>query len=168
MNQRPTPPMIPFIDVAAQRRRLGGAVDGAVARVLGHCQFILGPEVRAFEAELARFCGARHAVTCASGTDALVLARRARGIGPGDAVICPSFTFCATAEVANLVGATPVFVDVDAATFNIDASKIAGAIATAKKTGLTPKAVIPVDLFGLAADHAAVAAVAEADRKSTR
>ena len=161
MNQRPTPPMIPFIDVAAQRRRLGGAIDAAVARVLGHCQFILGPEVRTFEAELARFCGARHAVTCASGTDALVLALRARGIGPGDAVICPSFTFCATAEVAALVGATPVFVDVDAATFNIDANRIAGAIATAKSAGLTPKAVIPVDLFGLAADHTAVAAAAE-------
>lgn len=153
--------MIPFIDVAAQRRRLGGAIDAAVARVLGHCQFILGPEVRAFEAELARFCGARHAVTCASGTDALVLALRARGIGPGDAVICPSFTFCATAEVAALVGATPVFVDVDAATFNIDANRIAGAIATAKSAGLTPKAVIPVDLFGLAANHTAVAAAAE-------
>jgi dTDP-4-amino-4,6-dideoxygalactose transaminase len=161
MNQRPTPPMIPFIDVAAQRRRLGGAIDGAVARVLGHCQFILGPEVRAFETELAKFCGARHAVTCASGTDALMLALRARGIGPGDAVICPSFTFCATAEVAALVGATPVFVDVDAATFNIDANRIAGAIATAKSAGLTPKAVIPVDLFGLAADHTAVAAAAE-------
>ena len=161
MNQRPNPPMIPFIDVAAQRRRLGGAIDAAVARVLGHCQFILGPEVRAFEAELAKFCGVRHAVTCASGTDALVLALRARGIGPGDAVICPSFTFCATAEVAALVGATPVFVDVDAATFNIDANRIAGAIATAKSAGLTPKAVIPVDLFGLAANHTAVAAAAE-------
>jgi len=161
MNQRPNPPMIPFIDVAAQRRRLGGAIDAAVARVLGHCQFILGPEVRAFEAELAKFCGVRHAVTCASGTDALVLALRARGIGPGDAVICPSFTFCATAEVAALVGATPVFVDVDAATFNIDANRIAGAIATAKSAGLTPKAVIPVDLFGLAADHTAVAVAAE-------
>jgi len=155
--------MIPFIDVVAQRRRLGGAIDAAVARVLGHCQFILGPEVRAFEAELARFCGARHAVTCASGTDALVLALRARGIGPGDAVICPSFTFCATAEVAALVGATPVFVDVDAATFNIDVNRIAGAIATAKSAGLTPKAVIPVDLFGLAADHAAIAAAAKAE-----
>ncbi len=161
MNQRPNPPMIPFIDVAAQRRRLGGAIHAAVARVLGHCQFILGPEVRAFEAELAKFCGVRHAVTCASGTDALVLALRARGIGPGDAVICPSFTFCATAEVAALVGATPVFVDVDAATFNIDANRIAGAIATAKSAGLTPKAVIPVDLFGLAANHTAVAAAAE-------
>ncbi len=163
MNQRPNPPMIPFIDVAAQRRRLGGAIDAAVARVLGHCQFILGPEVRTFEAELAKFCGAKHAVTCASGTDALVLALRARGIGPGDAVICPSFTFCATAEVAALVGATPVFVDVDAATFNIDANKIAGAIAAAKSAGLTPNAVIPVDLFGLAADHAAVTAAAKAE-----
>src|ERR1700675_3165017 len=138
MNQRPNPPMIPFIDVDAQRRRLGGAIDGAVARVLGHCQFILGPEVRAFEAEWARFCGARHVVTCASGTDALVLALRARGIGPGDAVFCPSFTFCATAEVVALVGATPVFVDVDAATFNIDANGIAPAVATAKTGGLTP------------------------------
>jgi dTDP-4-amino-4,6-dideoxygalactose transaminase len=155
--------MIPFIDVAAQRRRLGGAIDAAVARVLGHCQFILGPEVRTFEAELAKFCGARHAVTCASGTDALVLALRAKGIGPGAAVICPSFTFCATAEVAALVGATPVFVDVDAATFNIDANKIAGAIAMAKNAGLTPKAVIPVDLFGLAADHAAIAAASKAE-----
>lgn len=163
MNQRPNPPTIPFIDVAAQRRRLGGAIDAAVARVLGHCQFILGPEVRAFEAELAKFCGAKHAVTCASGTDALMLALRAKGIGPGDAVICPSFTFCATAEVAALVGATPVFVDVDAATFNIDANKIAGAIATAKSAGLTPKAVIPVDLFGLAADHAAIAAAAKTE-----
>jgi dTDP-4-amino-4,6-dideoxygalactose transaminase len=150
--------MIPFIDVATQRRHLGGAIDAAIARVLGHCQFILGPEVRAFEAELAAFCGAKHAVSCASGTDALVLVLRAKGIGPGNAVICPSFTFCATAEVAVLVGATPVFVDVDEATFNIDPKGIAPAVETAKKLGLTPKAVIPVDLFGLAADHAAIAA----------
>ena len=162
MNLRTDPPSIPFIDVAAQRRRLGPAVDAAVARVFGHCQFILGPEVRAFEAELAAFCGAKHVVTCASGTDALVLALRARGMGPGDAVLCPSFTFCATAEVAALVGATPVFVDVDAATFNIDANGIAAAVATAKSAGLTPKAVIPVDLFGLPADHAAVLAAAKA------
>jgi len=163
MNLRTDPPTIPFIDLAAQRRRLGSAVDAAVTRVLNHCQFILGPEVRAFEAELAAFCGAKHVVTCASGTDALVLALRARGIGPGDAVLCPSFTFCATAEVAALVGATPVFVDVDAATFNIDANGIAAAVATAKSLGLTPKAVIPVDLFGLPADHAAVAAAAKAE-----
>jgi len=154
--------MIPFIDVAAQRHRLGGAIDAAIARVLGHCQFILGPEVRALEAELAAFCGAKHVVTCASGTDALVLALRAKGIGPGDAVICPSFTFCATAEVAALVGATPVFVDVDAVTFNINAKGIAGAVIAAKRAGLTPKAVIPVDLFGLSADHAAIAEASKA------
>jgi dTDP-4-amino-4,6-dideoxygalactose transaminase len=163
MNLRTDLPAIPFIDLAAQRRRLGPAVDTAVARVLNDCQFILGPEVRAFEADLAAFCGVKHAVTCASGTDALVLALRARGIGPGDAVICPSFTFCATAEVAALVGATPIFVDVDEATFNIDANAIAGAVATAKGLGLMPKAVIPVDLFGLPADHAAIAPAAEAE-----
>jgi dTDP-4-amino-4,6-dideoxygalactose transaminase len=163
MNRRTAPPPIPFIDVAAQRRRLGPRIDAAVARVLDHCQFILGPEVAAFEAELAAFCGAGHAVTCASGTDALVLALRAWEVGPGDAVFCPSFTFCATAEVASLVGATPVFVDVHADTFNIDAESLAAAVGTAKRLGLTPKAVIPVDLFGLPADHAAVAKVAEAE-----
>ena len=107
---------IPFIDVAAQRRRLGGRIDAAVARVLDHCQFVLGPEVRELETALAAFCGARHAVTCASGTDALLMVLMAKGIGPGDAVICPSFTFCATAEVVALLGATPVFADVDAET----------------------------------------------------
>src|SRR6476620_4106781 len=96
MNLRTNPP-IPFIDVAAQRRRLGPAIDAAVAKILNHCQFILGPEVRTFEAELAAFCDARHVVTCASGTDALILALRAMGVGPGDAVLCPSFTFLATA-----------------------------------------------------------------------
>ena len=135
MTERQVPPSIPFIDVAAQRRRLGGAIDAAVARVLTHCQFMLGPEVAIFEKELAEFCGARHAVSCASGTDALVLALRAQGIGPGDAVICPSFTFCATAEVVALVGATPVFVDVEADTFNIDASGIGAAAAAARRNG---------------------------------
>jgi dTDP-4-amino-4,6-dideoxygalactose transaminase len=163
MNMRTDLPAIPFIDLAAQRRRLGSAVDNAVMKVLNHAQFILGPEVRTFEAELAAFCGAKHAVSCASGTDALVLALRAQGIGPGDAVICPSFTFCATAEVAALVGATPIFVDVDEKTFNIDPKGIAGAIEVAKNLGLKPKAVIPVDLFGLAADHASVAIAAKAE-----
>lgn len=163
MNLRTNPPPIPFIDVAAQRRRLGAAIDDAVTRVLNHCQFILGPEVRTFESDLAAFCGARHVVTCASGTDALVLALRAMGVGAGDAVLCPSFTFCATAEVAALVGATPVFVDVDAKTFNIDANGIAGAVETARQAGLNPKAIIPVDLFGLPADHAAIRAAAAAN-----
>jgi dTDP-4-amino-4,6-dideoxygalactose transaminase len=161
MNQRPQLPPIPFIDLAVQRRRLGRAVDDAVARVMAHCQFILGPEVQALEAALAKFCGARHAVTCASGTDALMLALMAKGVGPGDAVFCPSFTFCATAEVVALVGATPVFVDVEPDSFNIDARSLAAALDSAKRVGLKPKAVIPVDLFGLPADHDAVATVAK-------
>ncbi|MGN6572266.1 MAG: DegT/DnrJ/EryC1/StrS family aminotransferase [Pseudolabrys sp.] len=162
MNAKSQIPMIPFIDLATQRKRLGPAIDAAVARVLTHCQFIIGPEVTAFERELAEFAGARHAVSCASGTDALVLGLRALGVGPGDAVICPSFTFCATAEVAVLVGATPVFVDVDPDTFNIDVKDIAGAVEAAKAVGLTPKAIIPVDLFGLPAEHSAIAKAAEA------
>jgi len=153
---------IPFIDLAAQRRRLGGAVDAAIARVLGHCQFILGPEVRTLEAELAQFCGARHAITCASGTDALLMVLMARGIGPGDAVVCPTFTFAATAEVVALVGATPVFADVEEASFNLDPESMQDACAVARRLGLTPKAVIPVDLFGQPADHDRIAAVAQA------
>jgi dTDP-4-amino-4,6-dideoxygalactose transaminase len=154
---------IPFIDVAAQRRRLGRAIDEAVGRVLGHCQFLMGPEVAAFEAALAKFCGARQAISCASGTDALVLVLMAKGIGAGAAVFCPSFTFCATAEAVALVGATPVFVDVEEATFNLDPVSLQHAVATAKWLKLKPKAVIPVDLFGLPADHNAIAAVAEAE-----
>jgi dTDP-4-amino-4,6-dideoxygalactose transaminase len=157
------PAPIPFIDVAAQRRRLGSAVDDAIARVLGHCQFILGPEVRTAEADLAAFTGARHAITCASGTDALVLPLMARGIGPGDAVICPTFTFTATAEVVALVGATPVFADVEEATFNLDPASLERAVATARKAGLNPKAVIPVDLFGQPADFDRINAVARAE-----
>ncbi len=158
LDERP----IPFIDVAAQRRRLGRAIDDAVARVLAHCQFIQGPEVRALEAELAAFCGARHAISCSSGTDALFLVLMAWEIGPGDAVICPAFTFCATAEVVALRGATPVMADVDAETFNLDPASLERAVATAKKLGLKPRAIIPVDLFGLPADHDGIAAVAAA------
>jgi len=155
---------IPFIDVAAQRRRLGGSIDAAVSRVLEHCQFILGPEVRALEAALAAFCGARHVVTCASGTDALLLVLMAKGIGRGDAVICPSFTFCATAEVVALVGATPVFADVDAATFNIAPDSAARAVEAARRAGLNPRMIIPVDLFGLPADYKAINALAAAEK----
>jgi dTDP-4-amino-4,6-dideoxygalactose transaminase len=155
---------IPFIDVAAQRRRLGSAIDTATARVLEHCQFLMGPEVMAFEKELAAFCGAKHALSCSSGTDALVMLLMAKGIGPGDAVFCPTFTFCATAECAALLGAAPVFVDVHADTFNIDVNSLKAAIRTAKEKGLKPKAVIPVDLFGLPADHDAVAEIARAEK----
>ena len=155
---------IPFIDLAAQRQRLGRTIDDAIARVVGHVQFILGPEVQAVEAELAAFCGARHAVTCASGTDALLMPLMAKGIGPGDAVFTPAFTFYATAEVAALVGATPVFVDVEEDSFNLDPKSLARAIGVARKLGLRPKAVIPVDLFGQPADHAAIAAIADAEK----
>jgi dTDP-4-amino-4,6-dideoxygalactose transaminase len=154
---------IPFIDVAAQRRRLGPAIDAAIERVTTHCQFLGGPEVEQFEGDLAAFCGAGHAVSCASGTDALVLVLMAQRIGPGDAVLCPAFTFCATAEAVVLVGATPVFADVEPDTFNLDPYSLKRAVLTARARGLTPKAVIPVDLFGLPADHDAIAAVAAAE-----
>ena len=163
MNQHLRLQAIPFIDVASQRRRLGKAIDEAMARVLGHCQFINGPEVTQLEAELATYSGAKHVVTCASGTDALLMVLMAKGVGRGDAVLCPSFTFCATGEVVVLTGATPVFVDVDDATFNMEIGSLKRGIATARKLGLKPRAVIPVDLFGQSADHDAIAAVAEAE-----
>jgi dTDP-4-amino-4,6-dideoxygalactose transaminase len=163
MNQHMPVEPVPFIDIGAQRRRLGHSIDEAVARVLAHCQFINGPEVTQLEALLAEFSGARHVVSCASGTDALLMALMAKGIGRGDAVLCPSFTFCATGEAVALTGATPVFVDVDEATFNIDAGLLERGIATARKHGLKPKAVIPVDLFGQSADHDAIGAVAAAE-----
>ncbi|WP_050423178.1 DegT/DnrJ/EryC1/StrS family aminotransferase [Bradyrhizobium tropiciagri] len=163
MNQHMCPEPVSFIDIAAQRQRLGKSVDDAVARVLNHCQFINGPEVTALEQALADYSGAKHVVTCASGTDALLMVLMAKNVGPGDAVLCPSFTFCATGEAVALTGATPVFVDVDEATFNIDVNSLKRGIATARARGLKPVSVIPVDLFGQCADHDAVAAVAEAE-----
>src|ERR1700676_5139765 len=155
---------IPFIDIAAQRRRLGARVDAAGARVLDHCQLLLRPQVGELEAARAAFCAARHVITCASGTDALLMVLMAKGIGPGDAVICPSFTFCATAEVVALIGATPVFADVDAATFNIAPDSAARAVEAARHVGLNPRMIIPVDLFGLPADYAAINALAAAEK----
>jgi dTDP-4-amino-4,6-dideoxygalactose transaminase len=163
MNQHTRLDPIPFIDLVAQRRRLGTAIDDAVGRVLNHCQFINGPEVAQLEADLAKFAGAKHVVACASGTDALLMVLMAKGIGPGDAVICPSFTFCATGEVVALTGATPVFVDVIEQTFNMDAASLSRGIAAARKAGLKPRAVIPVDLFGQPADFDAIAPIAEAE-----
>jgi dTDP-4-amino-4,6-dideoxygalactose transaminase len=163
MNQHTPAQAIAFIDIVEQRHRLGKRIDDAVTGVLTHCQFINGPEVARLEADLAAFSGAKHVVACASGTDALLMVLMAKKIGPGDAVICPTFTFCATGEVVALVGATPVFVDVDEATFNIDPDSLKDGIAVAKKRGLKPKAIIPVDLFGQPADHDAVAAIAEAE-----
>src|ERR1700733_10834356 len=163
MNQLSRAQAIPFVDLVSQRQRLGKAIDDAVARVMGHCQFINGPEVTQLETALAAFSGAKHVVTCASGTDALLMVLMAKGVRAGDAVLCPSFTFSATGEAVALTGATPVFVDVDETTFNIDPASLRRGIAPATRLGLKPKAVIPVDLFGQSADHAAVAAVAEAE-----
>src|SRR5580658_9373727 len=163
MNQHTPAQAIAFIDIVEQRRRLGKHIDDAVAGVLTHCQFINGPEVARLEADLAAFSGAKHVIACASGTDALLMVLMAKRIGPGDAVICPAFTFCATAEVVALLGATPVFADVDEATFNIDPRSLERAIAKAKRLGLKAKAIIPVDLFGLPAEHDALAAIAAAE-----
>src|SRR4029079_1539137 len=163
MNQHMRPEPVPFIDTAAQRRRLGKSIDDAVSRVLAHCQFINGPEVTALEAALAEFSGARHVVSCASGTDALLMVLMAKNVGSGDAVLCPSFTFCATGESVALTGATPVFVDVNEATFNMDVNSLKRGIATARQRGLKPRAVIPVDLFGQSADHEAIGAVVKVE-----
>jgi dTDP-4-amino-4,6-dideoxygalactose transaminase len=151
---------VPLLDLDTQRRRLEPALAAAIARVFDHGRFIQGPEVRELETRLAHFCGARRAVTTASGAAALQLVLMARGIGPGDAVLCPAFTFCATAEAAALTGATPVFVDVDRDTFNMDAGSLARGAETARRLGLRVRAVVPVDLFGHPADYDALAAVA--------
>ena len=150
---------IPFADLQAQRQRLGPELDAAIARVLEHGRFIMGPEVGELEAKLAAFCGARHAITCASGTDALILGLMAEGIGPGDAVLVPSFTFVATAEAVVWLGAVPVFVDVHPDTFNLDPVSLEGGIRTAMDQGLKPRGVIAVDLFGQPCDYQAIEAI---------
>jgi dTDP-4-amino-4,6-dideoxygalactose transaminase len=159
-SHTPAAPPIPFIDLQAQQQRISGEIQAAISRVLAHGGYIMGPEVAEFEAELARFAGVRHAISCANGTDALAMVLFAWGLKPGDAVFCPSFTFAATAEVVPWLGATPVFVDVDAKTFNLSAESLELAIDAARKLGLRPAAVIPVDLFGQPADYAAIAAIA--------
>ncbi|HEY8573043.1 DegT/DnrJ/EryC1/StrS aminotransferase family protein [Phenylobacterium sp.] len=152
---------IPFIDLQAQRQRLGQPLEDAILKVVRSGAYIMGPEIAEFETELAAFGQAPHALSCASGTDALILPLMAFGIGPGDAVFCPSFTFAATAEVMPLVGATPVFVDILPDTYNMDAASLEAAIEAVKKDGVySPKAVIAVDLFGQPADYPAIAEVA--------
>jgi dTDP-4-amino-4,6-dideoxygalactose transaminase len=158
---RPEP--IPFIDLVSQRRRLGRAIEEAIARVTAHGMLILGPEVEAFEKELAAFCGARHVVSCANGTDAMTMVLRAFGVGPGDAVIVPAFTFASTAEVVAGLGATPVFVDIEAEGFAIDPDQIAAGAAAARRAGLRPVGVMPVDMFGQPADYARIEPAAEAE-----
>lgn len=153
---------IPFIDLRAQRRRLGSAIDEALTRVFEHGKFILGPEVKELEQRLAAFAGQEHAVTCSSATDALVLVLMAWEVGRGDAVFVPTFTFAATAEGAALLGATPVFCDVREDTFNLDPGSLERAIEEARRLGLRPRAVIPVDLFGQPADYGRIEAIARA------
>ncbi|MCH7543246.1 MAG: DegT/DnrJ/EryC1/StrS aminotransferase family protein [Proteobacteria bacterium] len=156
---------MPFVDLKAQQRRLGGRIRARIDAVLGHREFILGPEVTELEAALARFTGAAHAIGVSSGTDALLIALMAEGIGAGAAVFMPAFGFAATAEVALALGAEPVFVDVEPESFNIDAQDLdrrVGAVLTAGR--LAPAAVIAVDLFGLPADYAALENVARRHR----
>lgn len=144
---------LPFIDLGAQRQRLGNRIDTAVQRVIEQGRYINGPEVQALEEQLATFAGCAHALGCSSGTDALLLPLMAWDIGPGDAVLVPAFTFVATAEAVALTGATPVIIDVLPDTFNIDPDQLAPGCATAEAAGLTPRAVITVDLFGQPADY---------------
>ncbi|MEZ5696751.1 MAG: DegT/DnrJ/EryC1/StrS family aminotransferase [Sphingomonadaceae bacterium] len=153
---------IEFTGLRDQKVRLRHEIDARIMRVLDHGQFILGPEVRDFEAALTEYCGARHAIGCANGTDALQICLMTEGIGPGDAVLVPSFTYTATAEVILVLGAEPVFVDVDIATFNMDAADLPRALTEAQSRGLRPRAIIGVDLFGLPADWVAINAFAEA------
>ena len=145
---------ITALDLAAQRARLGDRIERALQRVVEHGRFIMGPEVFELEERLASFCGAPHAISCSSGTDALLLALMAWGVGPGDAVFVPAFTFAASAEVIVLAGATPVFVDVDPVSFNLDVASLAAAVAAQRE--LRPAGVIAVDLFGQPADYAAI------------
>ncbi len=154
--------MIPFIDLQAQRLRLAGKIEAAVQEAVVGGAWVMGPQVRQFEADLAAFGRAEHALGCANGTDALALPLMAWGIGRGDAVFVPSFTFAATAEVVPWFDAEPVFVDVDADTYNMDPVALERAIEGIKAEGrLTPRVVIAVDLFGQPADYPAIRAICD-------
>ncbi len=165
-----------FIDLAPQQKRIRDKIEANIRAVLDHCKYILGPEVKALEDRLAEYVRVKHAIACASGTDALLLALLAKNCGPGDAIFTTPFTFIATAEVISLIGATPIFVDIDPNTFNIDPAKLELAIKALKSrdrriyplpstmnshlSAITAKGVIPVDLFGLPADYDSINAIA--------
>src|SRR3954447_200038 len=152
---------LPFLDLKAQQARMAASLRPRLEAVLAHCQFILGPEVVELEQRLASYCGAKHCVGVSSGTDALQIAMMAEGIGPGDAVFLPAFTYTATAEVPLLLGATPVFVDVDPRSFQIDPAHLEQRVAVTRAAGhLRPRALIGVDLFGQPADWPALNRVA--------
>ena len=161
-----------FIDLKTQQKRIKAKLDANIQRVLEHGNYIMGPEIEELETTLAAYVGVKHAVGCASGTDALLMALMALNVGPGDAVFTTPFTFIATAEVISLLGAMPVFVDIDPVTFNMDPAKLALAIRAVEahdpgiypfspnSLPLTPRGIIPVDLFGLTADYDAIDAIA--------
>lgn len=152
---------IAFADLQTQYQSLKPEIDAGIQRVLDHGRFIMGPEVAELEAALSDFSGAQHAVTCSSGTDALLMVMMGHGISPGDAVFIPGFTFTATAEVILLLGATPVFVDVDSWNFNICTEDLSRKIVEVEAAGkLTPKAILAVDLFGLPADYDSLGTIA--------
>ncbi len=156
--------MIRFLDLQAQQARLGARLRTRIDAVLAHCQFVLGPEIMELEERLAAYAGAAHCVTVSSGTDALQIAMMAEGIGRGHAVFLPAFTYTATAEVPLVLGATPVFVDVDPITFQIDPDDLRRRIASVKAQGLLrPRAVIGVDLFGQPCDWPALRDIAAAE-----
>jgi dTDP-4-amino-4,6-dideoxygalactose transaminase len=148
--------VLPFIDLQAQRRRLGAPLEESILRVVRGGQYIMGPEIAELEEALKRFCGAPYALTCASGTDALALILMLKNVRPGQAILCPAFTFAATAEVVAWLGAKPVFVDVDYETFNVTVEALDKGLAAASRAGLNTVGIIPVDLFGLSADYATI------------
>ncbi|MBN8909443.1 MAG: DegT/DnrJ/EryC1/StrS family aminotransferase, partial [Rhodospirillales bacterium] len=156
-----TQPAVPFLDLKAQQKRIAPELRRRLEAVLAHCQFVLGPEVAELEEKLAAFCNARHCVAVSSGTDALQIALMGESIGRGDAVFLPAFTYTATAEVPLVLGATPVFVDVDPRSFQIDPAHLERRITEVKAAGrLRPRALIGVDLFGQPADWPALNAIA--------
>lgn len=150
-----------FIDLKSQLELIRPQIDAAIKRVLDHGIFIMGPEVHALEKQLAEFSGVKHAISCANGADALGLGLMAKNVGPGDAIFVPSFTFAATAEVVSWVGATPVFIDSLEDTYNMDPKSLDQGIQHAKKLGLKPTGIIPVDLFGQPADYDSIQAIAD-------
>ena len=154
-------PSIPFIDLAQQQALIRPQLDAALAAVLDHGQYIMGPEVHQLEADLAAFCGAKHAISCSSGTDALMLALMAMDLKPGQGVIVPSFTFAASAEVMPCLGAIPVFAEIDPVTFNLDANRLGDAKAAAEAKGINVVGIISVGLFGQPADYDAIKAFAD-------
>ncbi|MDC0521133.1 DegT/DnrJ/EryC1/StrS family aminotransferase [Candidatus Marinimicrobia bacterium] len=151
-----------FLDLKTQQKRIRKSLEKRLNTILDHGAYIMGPEVHELEEKLADYCGVKHAISCSSGTDALLIPLMAWGIGPGDAVFTTPFTYVATAEVIALLGATPVFVDVYDSTFNIDCEKLEFAIQETIKNGeLKPKAIIPVDLFGVPARYRLIDSIAK-------